>query len=340
MEKLKRILSKIKYYRVICLLISIITLIIGIAMNIAISIGSAKFDDQTVSKRWDKDGKSAHISVFIKDTAGFTKMNADEAEYKINEKLDFNSIYPEKEDVRRFIYCYMAKSDITLEGPGRTMNVNCMAVGGDFFKFHPVRLLNGNYFSGEDLMHDGIILDEETAWQLFGSSDVYGQKVYYGDRVLYVKGVYKKNEGRIFSYARGDKPEIFVPFELLDSSEVPLSITCYEVCMPNPVGNFASTIITDIMTLDVSEFEIVDNSVRYSVENLWKVNKNKKYRSMQNNDIIYPYWEKIARYEEDRLAPKAVAMVVSYITSGTVFIGLLLYELSKITKLRKRNDDN
>ena len=56
MEKLKRILSKIKYYRVICLLISIITLIIGIAMNIAISIGSAKFDDQTVSKRWDKCG--------------------------------------------------------------------------------------------------------------------------------------------------------------------------------------------------------------------------------------------------------------------------------------------
>ena len=49
--------------------------------------------------------------------------------------------------------------------------------------------------------------------------------------------------------------------------------------------------------------------------------------------------KKIARYEEDLLAPKAVVMVVSYVISGTVFIGLLLYEISKLTKLKKRNDD-
>ena len=60
---------------------------------------------------------------------------------------------------------------------------------------------------------------------------------------------------------------------------------------------------------------------------------------MQNHDIIYPYWEKIARYQEDLLAPKAVIMVVSFVVSGTVFISLVLYELTKLTKLRKKNDD-
>ena len=50
--------------------------------------------------------------------------------------------------------------------------------------------------------------------------------------------------------------------------------------------------------------------------------------------------EKIARYEEDLLAPKAVIMVVSFVISGTVFIGLILYDISKLTKLKKRNDDN
>ena len=97
--------------------------------------------------------------------------------------------------------------------------------------------------------------------------------------------------------------------------------------------------MTDLIKMDSSTYEVVDNSSRYSVENLWMVYKNKKYRSMQNHDIIYPYWEKIARYEEDLLAPKAVVMVVSFVTSGTVFIGLLLYEISKLTKLKKRNDD-
>ncbi|MBO4785431.1 MAG: ABC transporter permease, partial [Lachnospiraceae bacterium] len=316
-----------------------VTLIIGIVMSIIISIGANKYQDQTVAKRWDKSGNCSHISVFIKDTAFFTKTDMDGFEYELNNKLDFNSVYAESEESRRFIDCYVAKTSITLEGPCRTMDVNCMAVGGDFFKFHPVKLLTGTYFSGNDLMQDGVILDEETAWQLFGSSDVDGQKVLFGDRVLFVKGVYKKSEGKIYNYARGEKPEIFVPFELLNSEEAPLYITTLEVCMPNPIKNFAANIMTDLIQMDSSTYEIVDNSSRYSVENLWMIYKNKKYRSMQNHDIIYPYWEKIARYEEDLLAPKAVVMVVSYVTSGTVFIGLLLYEISKLTKLKKRNDD-
>ena len=339
MEKIKRFLSKIKYYRAVCLVISFVTLIIGIVMSIIISIGANKYQDQTVAKRWDKSGNCSHISVFIKDTAFFTKTDMDGFEYELNNKLDFNSVYAESEESRRFIDCYVAKTSITLEGPCRTMDVNCMAVGGDFFKFHPVKLLTGTYFSGNDLMQDGVILDEETAWQLFGSSDVDGQKVLFGDRVLFVKGVYKKSEGKIYNYARGEKPEIFVPFELLNSEEAPLYITTLEVCMPNPIKNFAANIMTDLIQMDSSTYEIVDNSSRYSVENLWMIYKNKKYRSMQNHDIIYPYWEKIARYEEDLLAPKAVVMVVSYSVSALVFIGLIVYEISKLTKLKKRNDD-
>ncbi|MBP5529256.1 MAG: ABC transporter permease [Lachnospiraceae bacterium] len=340
MEKIKKFLSKIKYYRAICLAVSLVALITGIIMNIILSVGANKYQDQTFAKRWDKSGNSSHISVFIKDTAYFGKTEIDGFEYELNNKLDYNSVFAESEESRRFIDCYVAKTSIYLEGPSKSMDVSCMAVGGDFFKFHPVKLLSGTYFSGDDLMQDGVILDEETAWQLFGSSDVDGQKILYGDRVLFVKGVYKKSEGKIYKYARGEKPEIFVPFELLNSEDNPLNITCLEVCMPNPIKNFAANIMTELITMDSSECEIVDNSTRYSVGNLWMIYKNKKYRSMQNHDIIYPYWEKIARYEEDILAPKAVAMVVSYVISGTVFICLLLYDISKLTKLKKRNDDN
>ena len=338
MEKIKRFLSKIKYYRAVCLLVSFVTLIVGIVMSIVISVGANKYSDQTVAKRWDKSGNCSHISVFIKDTAFFGKTDIDRFEYELESKLDYNSVYSEKEDSRRYIDCYAAKSSITLEGPSKKQEVNCLAVGGDFFKFHPVKMISGTYFSGNDLMQDGVILDEETAWQLFGSTDVEGQKVLFGDRVLYVKGVYEKSGGKIYNYARGEKAEIFVPFELLNSDLVPLYITSLEVCMPNPIDKFAVNIMNGLFT-DNSLYEVVDNSSRYSVENLWTVYKNKKYRSMQNHDIIYPYWEKIARYEEDLLAPKAVVMVVSFVISGTVFIGLLLYEISKLTKLKKRNDD-
>ena len=56
MEKLKSILSKIKYYRVIMLSLSIILLIIGIVMKIILTAGANKYPDQTVAKRWDKEG--------------------------------------------------------------------------------------------------------------------------------------------------------------------------------------------------------------------------------------------------------------------------------------------
>ncbi|MBO4776764.1 MAG: ABC transporter permease [Lachnospiraceae bacterium] len=339
MEKIKRILSKIKYYRVICLLVTIVFLIVGIIMKIIVGIGADKYSDQTVSKRWDKKGDHAQISYFLKETAGFGRNDIIGLEYELNAKLDYNSIEAASEESRRFIDCYMAKSTIALESERNIVDVDCMAIGGDFFVFHPVKMITGSYFSGNDLMQDGIILDEMTAWQLFGSNDIVGQKVLYGDRVLFVKGVYERKDNKLFNYARGDKPEIFVPFDLLNSEENPLSITCFEICMPNPIDNFATKLCSEIVDLDSHDFESVENSTRYSVANLWRVYKSRKYRSMQNHDIIYPYWEKIARYEEDLLAPKAVIMVVSFVVSGTVFISLVLYELTKLTKLRKKNDD-
>ncbi|MCR4649407.1 MAG: ABC transporter permease [Lachnospiraceae bacterium] len=339
MEKLKAILSKIKYYRVICLSLSLIFLAIGIITNIILNAGRNKYDDQTMSARWDSEGSSAHISMFIKDIAHFTKNDIEGLEYELNKQLDLNSIEAPNEDARRFVDCYMAKSSITLETEQNTIDVECMAVGGDFFLFHPIRLASGSYFAGSDLTYDGIILDEATAWRLFGSSNIVGQKVLFGDRVLFIKGVYKREDDKVHYYARGDKPEIYVPFDLLDSADAPLDIVSFEVCMPNPIENFANKIITDIVKLDTSNFEVVNNSERFTIENLWKLYKGKKYRSMQNRDIIYPYWEKIARFQEDRLSPYAVVMCVTYISSATIFLCLVLYEVSKLTRLRSRNDD-
>ena len=100
MEKIKKFLSKIKYYRAICLAISLVTLITGIVMSIIISVGANKYQDQTVAKRWDKSGNSSHISVFIKDTAYFDKTQMDGFEYELNNKLDFNSVYAESDESR------------------------------------------------------------------------------------------------------------------------------------------------------------------------------------------------------------------------------------------------
>lgn len=339
MEKLKKILSKIKYYRVIAILLVLILGAIGLILKSVVNAGANKYYDQTMASRWDEKNRYAHISLFIKDSEGVNADTIAELEYNIKKQLDLNNVENENENGRLYIDCYTAKSTITLESPKRTLNVKCMAVGGDFFEFHPIKMLSGRYFSGSDLMHDGIILDEETAWDLFGSYDIEDKQVYLGDRALYVRGVYDRKQDAIVDYARGNEPEIFVPYELISSEEYSPAIMCIELCLPNPVENFASKIVTDVVKIDNNSFEMVENSTRFDVDKLWKLNKDKKYRSMQNRDIIFPYWEKVARYQEEVLAPKAVAMVVCFVSSGTILILLVLYEIAIHTRLKPTRDD-
>lgn len=54
----------------------------------------------------------------------------------------------------------------------------------------------GSYFSGSDLMQDHIILDQDSAWQLFGSYDVEGMQVMIGNVPHIVSGVIRREEAK------------------------------------------------------------------------------------------------------------------------------------------------
>lgn len=339
MAKIKMILEKIKYYRVISLSLCLLLFAAGIILKVIIAAGASKYEDQTVAKRWDFDGRFAQVSIFIKESDGVTSDNISQMNYEIEKKLSVNAAENEIENARSFIECYSAKTEEYLTSEKKSVNVSAIAVGGDFFYFHPVKLLSGTYFTSEDLMHDGIILDEETAWHLFGSYDVVGQQIEMNGKVVFVKGVYQKANNKIYNYARGSKDEIFVPYELVSNEGVGPSITCIEVCMPNLVDNFASGVVTECFRMPEGDMIIRENSNRYTVENLWSVYKARRYRAMDNSDIILPYWEKIARYEEDVLAPKAVWMCVCFISAGTILVCLVMYELTILTRFKKFVDD-
>lgn len=340
MQKSKMILQKTKYYRVISILLILYLLETGIILQTIVTYGANKLDEQNAAKRWDAEDKFAQVSIFVKESAGVSSDDISQMNYDMEKKLSLNGVEKDEEDeARLFVECYSAKTQLFLTSEKKSVSVDAYAVGGDFFFFHPVEMLSGTYFSGEDLMHDGIILDEETAWQLFGSYDVAGQQIEMNDGVLFVKGVYKREDNKIYSYARGNNPEIFIPYELVSYEGDGPAITCIEVCMPNLVDNFATGTLTECFGKADGECIMTENSKRYTTDNLWAVYKARKYRAMDNFDIILPFWEKVARYEEDVLAPKAVWMCVCYISAGTIFVCLVLYEISNLTKLKKKTGD-
>ena len=56
--------------------------------------------------------------------------------------------------------------------------------------------------------------------------------------------------------------------------------------------------------------DVVENSRRYSLENLFSVIGDFGKRSMRNNGVIYPYWENAVRLTEDYLALLLVLMLL------------------------------
>lgn len=340
MEKYHKILSKIKYYRIICFFVIVITLVLGFVFRGFVKNGAQKYRDQLVYKEWDESGQTAQISVFVKESAD---VNADfilNFEKRLEQSLTSEGIEPQNENARLYTDCFSTKCEITLASDRKSTTVSCLAVGGDFFRFHPVELVNGTYFTEDDLSKDTIILDEETAWLLFGGNDVTGKEVYLKDRALLVRGVYHREQDEVSIHARGDYPEIYIPYELTDYYMETPNLTTYEICLPNPVKGFAFAMVNNNFVIDGNDAEFVENSDRFGYENLWNVFKDRKFRMMQNNDILLPYWEKVARFEEDELAPKTVVMFAMFITAFITFTGWGLYELMKLTALKKKEPDN
>ena len=202
-------------------------------------------------------------------------------------------------------------------------DVYATSVGGEFFSFHPITLISGSYITADDLMQDRALLDEETAWLLFGGTDIQGMTFKINGVPFVVAGVIEREQDFATKRAYTDGMGIFISYDAwvtLNSSSgadsaaagdgtaaaaasaasASTGIQCYEVVLPNPVKNFAVGVVQE--KFPIGRGEIINNTERFKTENLWKLIKGFGTRSMQTRGVIYPYWENAARGVEDRAA--------------------------------------
>ena len=202
-------------------------------------------------------------------------------------------------------------------------DVYATAVGGEFFSFHPITLISGSYITADDLMQDRALLDEETAWLLFGGTDIQGMTFKINGVPFVVAGVIEREQDFATKRAYTDGMGIFISYDAwvtLNSSSgadsaaagdgtaaaaasaasASTGIQCYDVVLPNPVKNFAVGVVQE--KFPIGRGEIINNTERFKTENLWKLIKGFGTRSMQTRGVIYPYWENAARGVEDRAA--------------------------------------
>ncbi len=304
----KERLMKIGLFKCIILFLTICMLITVAVLGIILSVGKNALPDQLMAKRWSDKKDVAQISCFYSAEASVTENSIEEMRYLLSKKLQELAIVPNTEAARLYIDAYSAEGKIFIQSDKKSIEANAIGIGGDFFMFHPVKLVSGMYFSGNDLMQDSVLLDEEAAWQLFGANDIAGKTVTINGLPYRVAGVYEREQGELESLAGSKDTTVYVSFTTLQAlTNTP--VTCYEVVMPNPVEGFALDRMLEVNLSSEETVKIIENSSRFSYASLYNVWKERAARSMKTDDIVMPFWENLARYQEGRLMEVALWQV-------------------------------
>ena len=215
--------------------------------------------------------------------------------------------------------------EATLSTKRAKVEIQVVGVRGDFFQFHPQKIIKGAMFSEDNLMKDGVIIDKETAWQLYGSSDVVGMQVMIGEVPHYITGVIERGNSRLEKAAGLDKPVCFLSLESLNSYGMPDGGFTYEAVLPNPVKGFGFSTMQSVVGKENENVVIVENSSRYQLHSLFHVIKNFGTRSMSFKGVVYPYWENIARGQEDVLALLLMLKIILLVLPVIFVVCLMIH---------------
>lgn len=260
-------------------------------------------DSQTMAERWSKEKDVAQVSCFFSVNAGITEDRIIEFEHSIDSALTDAAVLQDSENpgARLWADAYSADGRVILSSEKSSLEADAIGIGGDFFLFHPLKLLSGSYFSGNDLMQDLCIIDQDAAWQLFGSNNVAGMTVNIGGIPHIVAGVVERPAGRLEEAAGLDSTLVYVSYQTLNELGSCNGINHYEIVMPDPVTGFAVNYVREKLGNSEKETEVLENTSRYSFLSRLKLIPAFGTRSMNGRAIIYPYWENIARGYEDIL---------------------------------------
>ncbi len=273
--------------------------------------------DDLAGERYETEALSyAQESVYYSAAGGLEEESIREIRNAVMKKLYEDSYITAEDPFHGWYDAYMGQSMLELRKDTATIQVNCIGVGGNYFDMHPTALKGGTYLDENNTDAYGMILDEYVAWTLFGSPNVAGMKLWVGDTVFTVYGVVAVPENQTFRNAYGNYYSVYIPFSTLKKLDENARITSYQTVLPNPIKGYAKNLTAEACGLQQlsdlerasnrSELEfgdqvLVENTDRYSLFSLFGNRKKEKYVTMRTNTVVYPFFENVARYTEQRL---------------------------------------
>ena len=318
-----------RYYRRRFITI-IVCAVLFLASFLTFHFLTADLYDQQGAARWSEEGDYAQLSCYYPVQEEHDEYDFVSLHHTLENELKLASL-EETEQARLFVDACSVLGEVTITTSHGSSTVNTYGVSDDFFLFHPVELLTGSYFDDEMLMGDGVILDERTAFELFGSYNVEGMTVDINGTSSYVRAVVRQEQGHFYEAAGLEKSYCFIPFATFLKLAQKTGGYTYEAIMPNQVEGFAKGIFEKVVSDENKSREIIENSSRFQSKHLKQVLYDFGVRSMSRKGIIYPYWENVARAMEDICS----FLWITEVITGCVAVLLMILFIYKEWKKRK-----
>lgn len=270
---------------------------------------SATPETTTAAQRFQGESETrfAQIACFLPVGAGKTQEEIYDFRLALENRFVEESLEA-PEGGSLWIDAYSGSASVRAVTDHGSVEITALGVGGDFFHFHPLRLRSGVYISERDLMDDLVLLDEETAWRLFGGFDLAGMPLEINGKPFVVAGVVAMEDDFASKRAMRQEGGLFLSYSALKRLNEELVIDCYEIVLPDPISGYAAGMVETLFAK--KDGEVVENSGRYTAMRLVDVVRSFGERSMRTSAVVYPYWENALRLREDYAALLLLAAVM------------------------------
>ena len=211
--------GKLRIWQKAGLILCLVSWIISAVIGAVCARITGRMLDQNCASRWSPERQSAQVSAFLSGSAGMSDETTMSLYAGLMRSLQEDALTLSDTQIENgaslvdACYCGIGSAEVTFGEESVTATM--IGVGGDFFNFHPLDLMDGYYFSDDEIMEDRILLDDQTAWRLFGSPHIVGQSVDIGGTPHFVAGVFKRPDGRFYKFSGMGSYMVFISFDSL-----------------------------------------------------------------------------------------------------------------------------
>ncbi len=304
------------------LFLSFVFVVIALFLLLAVRNSIVNSLEETkVFSGYSKDESYSYVTCVFTDDCGVTQNDLDMFLMDYINSLDIDG-YGE----RNYKASSLVVGEGTVENDKTSIPLTVYGVDEDYFYFHPFKLVSGYYFNFDDDNTNKCVIDSDTAWRLFGSSDICGKEISVNGHYSTIIGVVLKPDGKLYSECGYTDSVIYTSTEAAASyclaSE---NVWVYEALLYNPIEHYAMNKIKEKFDFASDKAYFMENSDRFLFKNSYECIRNLSKTGIDLGIYRLPYFENLSRVYRFRIDFIDIGLAILLLYDILLFIIWVLH---------------